>query len=51
MENAVGFLKIPFGLLASLVGQVSLENVEQINSLLMQFGYLETRKPDTWRPF
>ena len=40
MENAVGLLKIPLGLFASLVWQVSLENVEQINSLLLQFGKL-----------
>ncbi len=38
MENAVGLLKIPLGLFTSLVGQVLLENVEQINSLLLQFG-------------
>ena len=43
MENAVGLLKIPLGLFASLVGQVSLENVEQINSLLLQFGKLRHR--------
>ena len=40
MENAVGLLKIPLGLFASLVWQVSLENVEQINSLLLQYGKL-----------
>ena len=32
----MGLLKIPLGLFASLVWQVSLENVEQINSLLLQ---------------
>ena len=36
----MGLLKIPLGLFASLVGQVSLENVKQINSLLLQFGKL-----------
>ncbi len=40
VENAVGLLKIPLGLFASLVWQVSLDNVEQINSLLLQFGKL-----------
>ena len=40
MENAVGLLKIPLGLFASLVGQVSLEQVEEIYSLLLQFGKL-----------
>ena len=32
MENAMGLLKIPLGLFASLVWQVLLENVEQINT-------------------
>jgi len=40
MKNAVGLLEIPLGLFASLVGQVSLEQVEEIYSLLLQFGKL-----------
>ena len=38
MENAVGLLKIPLGLFTSLVRQVLLQNVKEINSLLVQFG-------------
>jgi hypothetical protein len=34
----VVLLEIALGLFACLVGQVSLENVEQMNSLLVQFG-------------
>jgi hypothetical protein len=34
----VGLLEIPLGLFASLVRQVLLENVKEINSLLVQFG-------------
>ena len=40
MENAVCLLEIPPGLFASLVGQVSLEQVEEIYSLLLQFRKL-----------
>ena len=38
MQNAVGLLKIPLGLFTSLVWQVLLQNVQEINSLLVQFG-------------
>ena len=40
MQDAVGLSEIPPGLFAGLVWQVSLEKVEEINSLLVQFRQL-----------
>ena len=40
MQDAVGLFENPLGLFAGLVWQVSLEKVEEINSLLVQFRQL-----------
>ena len=39
-QVAVGLFEIPLGLFAGLVGQVSLEKVQEINCLLVQFRKL-----------